>query len=575
MAIIYSYPTKATPVAADMILISDSADNNKTKQITVESIKGLTAGVTQIIAGTNVTIDPVNGTGNVTINASGGGGTPGGSDTQMQYNNGGSFGGTTGLTWDDSTNILYIGTRFEGDIDGAVLQQVLVKEPGGVSKGDVVYISGGSGDNPEVRKAQANSISTMAALGIMKANTAEDVVGECVTTGEITGLNLTGFTTGDELFVSNAVAGELLTSAPAGEANLVQKIGKVIKGGAGGALTVLGAFRTNATPNLNQGSLFIGDASNQTSTLAIGATSGHVLTSNGTTASWAAVPASFTSLTLAGDIGTPQTINDGDTITIAGGTGIQTAGAATDTINVTNTDRGSSQNIFKTVAVSGQPNVIANVNNDTLNLIAGAGVTLTTDAAGQSVQIEATAATIPTTGWNPINIPSGTGYNFTTGDSVMLQVVAEATFVCSKMKFFAEYGTGAGGPNMRFDIYQGQLKDPSTGLANGTWLGGGLGPGSPTADAGGIIEISVSGEAPVQITAGQNYVIYFRTSGGTYNILSAPSVALIDNGVAIGGPNGGSLTAPQIDLQSEITSKVFNATKPEARLRPCCHLYNI
>jgi len=213
-------------------------------------------------------------------------GLPSGADTEMQYNNGGSsFGGTTGLEWDNTNNILSIETRFEGDIDGAVLQQVLVKEPGGVNKGDVVYISGGTGDNPEVKKAQANSASTMAALGIMKENVALDTVGECVTSGEITGLNLTGFATGDELFVSDITAGGLLTSAPTGEANLIQKIGKVIKGGSGGALTVLGAFRTNATPNLDEGSIFIGDATNESSTLAIGA-SDTVLTSDGTTASW-------------------------------------------------------------------------------------------------------------------------------------------------------------------------------------------------------------------------------------------------------------------------------------------------
>jgi len=286
MAIIYTYPEKTNPVDNDLILISDSEDNNKTKQVTIADIRGATvSGVSQILAGTNVTISPPTGTGVVTINSSGGG--PGGSDTQMQYNNAGAFGGTTGLTWDNSTNILSIGTRFEGDIDGAILQQVLVKEPGGVSKGDVVYISGGTGDNPEVMKAQANSASTMAALGIMKENVALDTIGECVTSGEITGLNLTGFTTGDELFVSNTTAGGLLISAPTGEANLIQKIGKVIKGGNGGALTVLGAFRTNATPNLNEGSIFIGNASNQSSTLAIG-TSGYVLTSDGTTASWAA-----------------------------------------------------------------------------------------------------------------------------------------------------------------------------------------------------------------------------------------------------------------------------------------------
>ena len=53
--------------------------------------------VSQIVAGTNVTISPSGGTGAVTINASGG--VPGGSNTQLQYNNAGAFGGTSGLTW--------------------------------------------------------------------------------------------------------------------------------------------------------------------------------------------------------------------------------------------------------------------------------------------------------------------------------------------------------------------------------------------------------------------------------------------------------------------------------------------
>ena len=75
MAIIYTYPTKATPVDNDLILISDSADSNKTKQVTVASIKGQTAGVTSIIAGNNVTISSTGagGTGDVTVEAAGGG----------------------------------------------------------------------------------------------------------------------------------------------------------------------------------------------------------------------------------------------------------------------------------------------------------------------------------------------------------------------------------------------------------------------------------------------------------------------------------------------------------------------
>ena len=50
MAIIYTYPVKTNPVGNDLILISDSADSNKTKQVTISSIKGLTAGVTSVTA---------------------------------------------------------------------------------------------------------------------------------------------------------------------------------------------------------------------------------------------------------------------------------------------------------------------------------------------------------------------------------------------------------------------------------------------------------------------------------------------------------------------------------------------
>jgi len=40
MAIIYTYPTKTTPNANDLILISDSQDSNKTKQVTIASLPG-------------------------------------------------------------------------------------------------------------------------------------------------------------------------------------------------------------------------------------------------------------------------------------------------------------------------------------------------------------------------------------------------------------------------------------------------------------------------------------------------------------------------------------------------------
>jgi hypothetical protein len=47
------------------------------------------------------------------VSAGGGGGTPGGSDTQVQFNDGGAFGGDADLTWDDTGKVLGVG----GDID--------------------------------------------------------------------------------------------------------------------------------------------------------------------------------------------------------------------------------------------------------------------------------------------------------------------------------------------------------------------------------------------------------------------------------------------------------------------------
>ena len=150
-----------------------------------------------------------------------------------------------------------------------MLQKVIAAEA--LSKGDVVYISGGTGANPEVSKANASDSTKMPALGIMKENLNNiNDEGECITSGELTGVDLTGIATGAELFVSSATAGELVTTAPTGEANLIQKIGKVIKGdSSGGALTVLGAFRTNAVPNLNSAKIFLGNASNQAVSTAI------------------------------------------------------------------------------------------------------------------------------------------------------------------------------------------------------------------------------------------------------------------------------------------------------------------
>jgi hypothetical protein len=86
----------------------------------------------------------------------------------------------------------------------------------------------------------------------------------------------------------------------------------------------------------------------------------------------------------------------GDTLTLVAGPGISlTADPLSDTITITNTGGGGGGggNSFAIVAVPGQPSVIAETANDTLNIHAGTNVSITTNATTDTLTIN---ASIPT-----------------------------------------------------------------------------------------------------------------------------------------------------------------------------------
>jgi len=83
-------------------------------------------------------------------------------------------------------------------------------------------------------------------------------------------------------------------------------------------------------------------------------------------------------------------------VAVSGGTGISVSGSpitGSGTITVTNSDRGSSQCIFKNVAVSGQTTIVADSNNDTLTLANGSNISITTNATSDTVTISTSATT--------------------------------------------------------------------------------------------------------------------------------------------------------------------------------------
>ena len=120
-----------------------------------------------------------------------------------------------------------------------------------------------------------------------------------------------------------------------------------------------------------------------------------------------------------------------DTLTLVAGTGVTlTTDAGADSITIAAS--GSSSNSFETIAVAGQSSVVADSGTDTLTLVAGTGITLTTDAGADSITItnSATGAnafgnvavagqtTVAADSTNDtLTIAAGTGITITTNDT--------------------------------------------------------------------------------------------------------------------------------------------------------------
>jgi hypothetical protein len=158
------------------------------------------------------------------------------------------------------------------DLNGAIRFKAKNDSGGVINKGQVVYIKGISGTVPTVGLARANSAATMPAFGLALANANDQAEVQIITFGNLTDVNTTTYSLSlnDTVFVSAATAGALTNSAPAGEANLIQNIGRVIRADAtAGIIKVGGAGRSNATPNLDNGKIFKGNASNQAESVAL------------------------------------------------------------------------------------------------------------------------------------------------------------------------------------------------------------------------------------------------------------------------------------------------------------------
>ena len=215
---------------------------------------------TYSISGTTLTFSeaPPTGTGNIEVSIS-----QITTTTQLAADilDGNTFTGSTELTGELTAG------EFIGDLRGAILFKAKAGEA--LSKGNVVYISGISGNTTVVSKADADDAAKMPAFGIMAEDASNNSSATVYTFGTLSDIDTSSFSEGDELFVSTT-AGALTNTAPTGESSAIQKMAQVTRSDASaGSIKIMGAGRSNATPNLDDGDIFIGNGSNQAVTSAL------------------------------------------------------------------------------------------------------------------------------------------------------------------------------------------------------------------------------------------------------------------------------------------------------------------
>lgn len=123
-----------------------------------------------------------------------------------------------------------------------------------INKGQPVYVTGSTGNVPNVAIAQSNSMTTLPAIGIALNDIGNGNFGQIISVGIITQIDTSAYPVGTQLWVSSSVAGGFTDVRPQ-YPNYVQRVGSVLVSGIGnGAILVtiapfIGGLESGTTNN--------------------------------------------------------------------------------------------------------------------------------------------------------------------------------------------------------------------------------------------------------------------------------------------------------------------------------------
>ena len=258
------------------------------------------------------------------------------------------------------------------------------------------------------------------------------------------------------------------------------------------------------------------------------------------------------------DIGAGTGSGTVTSIIISPGTGISGGGTVTTsgTLTITNSDLGSSQAIFKNIAVSGQTTVTANINNDTLNFANGSNITITTNTSTDTITIAATdtnnypsslawdtgtgiltlgrtglaSLTVDLDGRYPEN--NGSGATGTWGISITGNAATASSVGIVNITDGYRYWNNMGNNhstytdfnsvgNFGFRYLQGTTNGPGTGATQ--FYGMTLGLGNDYAYGTYAMQLAIPR------TAGDNYITFRTQDGGSWGSWRRISAGLADS----------------------------------------------